>query len=86
MNNDSANRTLPCCALVFVVPAPVPKPGFAGKQVRVPVRVIVHYHQDLAFEVLAFEIVPVVLGRLNPVSDKDYLCVGYFCARCLNPA
>ena len=77
MDDDRARRTLPGSAGVFIVPAAVGQFTFTSEQLRVPVGIVVEHQQDLAFQVGAFEIVPVLLGRLDAVTDKNHLGVRY---------
>ena len=48
VDDDRPRRALPRGALVLVGPAAVVEPALAGEELRVPVRVVVEHHQDLA--------------------------------------
>src|SRR5206468_12116963 len=54
-------------------PAPVIEPRLAREQLRVALRVVVHHQENLALEVGAFVVVPLVLGRHDAVADEDHL-------------
>ena len=75
MNDDRARRTQLGGLLVLVGPTPVVEPPYALEKIIRPVRIVVDDHQHLAGDVQPFEVVPVVLGRLNAVADKDQLGV-----------
>src|SRR5215469_6827887 len=75
MNDDGARGPLARGALVLVDPAPVVEPALAGEQIRIPVRVVVHHHEDLPREVRALVVVPLELWRLDAVTDEHQLGV-----------
>ena len=57
-------------AFVLVGPAAVVEARLAGEQLRIPVRIVVEHDQDLALQVDALEVVPLVLGRFDAVADE----------------
>ncbi len=75
MNDDGTRGPLASCAFILVDPPSVIQPALAGKQLRIPVRIVVQHHQDLALQVHALEVVPLVFRRLNTVTDEDELSV-----------
>ena len=75
VDDDRPRRALARGALVLVGPAAVVEPAVAGEELRIPVGIVVEHHQDLALEVHALEVVPLVLGRLDAVADEDQLGV-----------
>ncbi len=77
VNDDRRRRSLPRRALVLVGPAAVVEPAVAFEELGIPVGIVVHHHQNLALEVHALEVVPLVLGRLDAVADEDHLGVAH---------
>ena len=76
MDDDRARRALPRRALVLVVPAAVVEPRLAREQLRiVQSGSLFIITQDLALDVHALEVVPLVLGRLDAVADEHHLGV-----------
>src|SRR4029078_11713002 len=75
VDDDRARRALPRRALVLVGPAAVVEPPLAGEEGVVPVGGAVEHEQYLALQVLALEVVPLELGRLDAVADEDDLGV-----------
>ena len=75
VDDDGRGGSLPRRALVLVDPAAVKEPPVALEQLGIPIRIVVHHHQDLALEVHALEIVPLVLGRLDAVAHEHELGV-----------
>src|SRR5215470_14929486 len=73
MDDDCAGGSLACGAFVLVNPAAVIEPARAGEQVRIPVRIVVHHHEDLPREIGALEIIPTEFRRLDAVPDEDQL-------------
>ncbi len=63
---------LPRAFLIFIGPTAVIGHRLAAKITlsALEVGVVDQHHQHLALEVLAFEIVPATLGRLDPISDE----------------
>src|SRR5690606_1894102 len=70
VDNDRTGGSLASSTQVFVIPAPVPETCFAGKEVRVPGRIVVQNDEHLTLQVLSLEIVPLVFGSLDSVTDK----------------
>src|SRR5690606_24953055 len=66
------HRALARCTFIFVDPATVVQAHVAGEQGRIPVRIVIQHQQYLALEILAFEIIPAVLGRLDAVAHEDH--------------
>ena len=75
VNDDRSRRPLSRRALVLVGPAAVVETAVAFEQLGVPVRIVVHHHQDLALEVRPLEIVPLVFGGLDAVAHEHQLGV-----------
>ena len=76
MNNNRTDCALPRRTKVLVIPTAIPKPCLSGKQVGIPVRVVVHNQQDLALEINVFIVIPVVFGCLDAIADEDDLGIG----------
>ena len=70
MDDDGAHRPLARRAVVLVVPAPVVKAPLAGEEIRIPVRIVVHDHEDLAGEVHALEVVPLEFVYFVPLPPR----------------
>ena len=75
VHDDHAGRAMARGAFVLVGPAAVVQARLAREQLRIPVRIVVEHHQDLALDVHALEVVPLVLGRLDAVADEHQLGV-----------
>src|SRR5690606_19188283 len=75
MDDDRARCALACRALVLVGPPPVIEPLAAAEELRIPVGIVVQHQQNLAAQIGALEVVPVVLGRFDAVADEDDLRV-----------
>ena len=78
MDDDGANSTLPGCTQIFIVPAAIPEPGFSGEQVRVPVGIVIHDHEDFSVQIMLLEVVPIVLRCLDGIADKNHFGIGDF--------
>ena len=76
MDDDHAGGPVARRARVLVVPAAVVQTALAGEQIRIPVRIVVHHHQDPAGDIHALEVVPLVFRGLDPVTDEHQLGVG----------
>ena len=71
MDDDRTGCTLPRSALVLVVPTAVVQTPGTTEEIRVPFRIVVHHHQDLASKILTLEIIPLVFGGLDAIADED---------------
>ena len=70
MDDDRPRRALLRGAQVLVIPAPVPQAGLTLEELRIPVGIIIHDEQHLAFQVGVLEIVPLILRRLDSVTGE----------------
>ena len=71
MDNESADRALLGCHLVFVVPTPVIQSPFSGKEFWVGRRVVVHNQQNFSLNVDVLKIIPFVFRSDHAITDKD---------------
>jgi hypothetical protein len=73
VDDDRPRGSLARGAFVLVGPAAVIEPPIPLEQIRAPLRIVVHHDQDLSLQILPLVVVPLVLGRLDAVSDEDQL-------------
>src|SRR5581483_6228231 len=84
MNKDRADRTFPGRFFVFVSPAAIVSQSRAVEELRIigGRRLVDEHEQNLAFDIDALVVVPVVFGSVDSIADKNNRRV-HICLRLL---